>query len=165
VIRLEKVPNGIKEIKEWYGDPDPEGDGVYNTEFSENLKTFTLPFALEISWKPGHLTKRVYGHVKVMPAFTDAMEEFRDRVGIGEIRERGWDVWGGCWNFRPARGYESLSTHAWGIAVDLNPHLAPLGKPSRQPQILVDIMKARGFVYGGEFARVDGMHFQACGGF
>ena len=58
-----------------------------------------------------------------------------------------------------------LSTHAWGIAIDLNNHIAGWLDPDGvQPEGIVDAFKKRGFIWGGDWSEqyVDMMHFQAC---
>jgi len=67
----------------------------------------------------------------------------------------------GCFNVRLIRGSTSKwSTHTWGIAVDFNAATNPLGAvPSLHPGI-VAAFQTEGFMWGGDFPRKDGMHFQ-----
>jgi len=82
------------------------------------------------------------------------------------LQENDWDRWGGCFNFRLKRGSNELSTHAWGIAVDINPHIAPFGgDPDKQPYFIVKAFERRGFEWGGRWSYPDGQHFQACHGY
>lgn len=55
-----------------------------------------------------------------------------------------------------------LSIHSWGAAFDMNWDTNPMG-----PKLITDIppefcavMKRRGWVWGGDFARPDSMHWQ-----
>jgi len=83
----------------------------------------------------------------------------------------------GCFNVRPIRGYESqfkklmnegkiedastfLSTHSWGMAIDLNASWNKLGAIPTLSREFVNCFKKEGFKWGGEFSRKDGMHFQ-----
>jgi len=62
---------------------------------------------------------------------------------------------------RLSGGYSaSLSRHAWGIAIDLNPTRYPYGTTKQQPQALLDIMSKRGFEI---VVKKDPMHFEFTG--
>lgn len=67
----------------------------------------------------------------------------------------------GCWNIRKIRGSETKwSVHSFGLALDFNAELNPLGaEPTFTPRFL-DLMQACGWTCGARFARKDGMHFQ-----
>lgn len=69
---------------------------------------------------------------------------------------------GGCWGPRRIRGSSggSISRHAWGLAVDLNPATNPWGAEPTIDQRLVEIFRANGFAWGGTWTRPDGMHFE-----
>jgi hypothetical protein len=72
---------------------------------------------------------------------------------------------GGCFNPRVTRFSDggALSSHSWGIAVDLNVDVNPLGgKPHQDPR-LVAIMASHGFTWGGHWLRPDGAHFEWVG--
>jgi len=55
------------------------------------------------------------------------------------------------------------SRHLWGIAVDLNPSSNPGGRPPSIDRRIVRIMQRHGFVWGGQFLRPDGGHFEWVG--
>jgi len=78
-------------------------------------------------------------------------------------------AWGGAWNARYKRGVphdgtvSHLSNHATGHAFDICPARYPLGQrvqPNDPLLALVAIAKGRDWVWGGDFARTDPMHFQ-----
>lgn len=79
-----------------------------------------------------------------------------------------WDEWG--WAFRPIRGTSStLSNHSSGTAADLNATRHPLGVPiartftPRQVRMIrrrVRWLFRRLIVWGGDWNRPDGMHFE-----
>jgi hypothetical protein len=81
-------------------------------------------------------------------------------------------TYNGAYNCRMKRGYEQstelkdLSTHAFGAAMDINAPWNPLGKqpaPEYERGSLVELVPiayACGFVWGGDFHRPDGMHFE-----
>ena len=75
---------------------------------------------------------------------------------------------GGAWNVRTMRGGSSLSMHAYGLAIDLNADLNPLGKKPgwkkgsfTEDHPVVKIFRKHKWVWGGPWTRPDGMHFQA----
>lgn len=72
---------------------------------------------------------------------------------------------GGCYSPRTARLSRgvAVSSHSWGIAVDINVDTNPLGARPRQDPRLVAIMEKHGFYWGGRFLRSDGAHFEWVG--
>ena len=87
-----------------------------------------------------------------------------DRVFLQIIDEGLTDEiksWDGCFNVRMVRGSkDTYSLHSWGIAVDINAATNALGADGDMHPRLVEIFKAHGFDWGGDFKRVDKMHFQ-----
>lgn len=81
----------------------------------------------------------------------------------------------GCFVVRVSRTTPKLSTHSWGIAVDLNAdanplqHLLNLTDPIRTdiPTEWVEEFERCGFTWGGKFRGLskDPMHFQFCSGY
>ena len=57
----------------------------------------------------------------------------------------------------------SVSRHAWGIAVDINAQDNPYGAPSQQDPRLVEVMADHGFIWGGDWPTPDAMHFELTG--
>jgi len=165
MITLNEVPDGIEEIIDAYGNPDSNGDFLLDTSWVDhNLAVFDLPFPMRLSWAPLRIARRFQAHKTVGLVMVDALREIRDYKGWQYLQDNDYDFYGGCFNFRLMRGINKLSAHAWGIAFDINPHLGPLGEPSYQPEFVVQAFARRRFVWGGEWARPDGMHFQACKG-
>ena len=76
---------------------------------------------------------------------------------------------GGTWQWRTIARSKSLSTHSWGIAIDLNvergyywrnePEAKRVWKNS-VPQAIVDAFEAEGFIWGGRWFHYDTMHFE-----
>jgi hypothetical protein len=79
----------------------------------------------------------------------------------------GWLVppsdFAGCFSARVATNGETLSRHAWGIAVDLNATKLPLGTSGQQDPRLVGAMRAAGFTNGAEWLVPDPQHFEWVG--
>jgi len=77
------------------------------------------------------------------------------------------DTYGGCFNFRAKRSSSKLSTHSWGIALDLNPETNGMGREGDMAPGIVEVFESFGFTWGGRWsgAGKDPMHFQFCSGY
>jgi len=166
MIKLDYIPDGYNEIVEYYGNPDPEGDGNFDHDFwDSHMKLFPLPFPLRIGWDPSKIVQNVWMHQRVGDAIVDALREIGEKEGVQSLKDRNLDKYWGCFAFRFKRVNNTYSTHSWAIAIDLNRRLGKLGKPSKMPHFIVDAFKKRGFEWGGDWQIPDGMHFQACTGY
>jgi hypothetical protein len=77
---------------------------------------------------------------------------------------------GGTWHWRRIARSRAISTHAFGIAIDLNVERSnywrwqrpkkPLKWKNRYPQVIVDAFEAEGFIWGGRWVHYDTMHFE-----
>jgi hypothetical protein len=160
------VPNGYDEIIEVYGKPDINVDGAVDFWFIRNrLSIFELPFRMRLSWDKNKFVNFIQCHIDIGDVVVDALKEIKGHKGYGYLFENGFDYYGGCFNFRVKRGGKDLSTHAWGIAIDLNPHIAPYGEQGNQPDFIIEAFVKRGFEWGGNWEHPDPMHFQACRGY
>lgn len=101
-------------------------------------------------------------HKLLAGRLTAALAEIYVTLGPEEFRRQGWHVYGGCHNYREKRGGSTLSTHAWGIAIDVCPNENTLiSSRTTFTAIAVDIMEKWGFLSGGRAWNKDWMHFQA----
>jgi hypothetical protein len=92
------------------------------------------------------------------------------RAAFAEIERRGLKThlrfWGGSYCPRLVRGStRTLSNHAVGTALDLNPQWNPLGGPASAGTgtvlPLVPVFREFGFLWGGDYQRrKDPMHFE-----
>lgn len=75
-------------------------------------------------------------------------------------------TWDGSYVPRMIRGGKNLSSHAYGMAFDINANWNNLGAiPSGERDIgtvrpLIGLAEKYGFFWGGNFTRPDGMHFE-----
>lgn len=162
MIKLETVPETEEAWFEIYGDPRSKGDNASTDWIKDNLDWFALPFNLFLSWNHEQEIEWGYMHRRIGPVVVDALKEMLDNQGIVYIRENGHDKWGGCFNYRPQRGDSTkMSTHCFGAAIDINPHLGGFRQVSKQPKYITEAFVKRGFTYGGGWFVPDGMHFQA----
>ena len=164
MIRLDFIPNGYKEIVDYYGYPgqiDKEGNAKVDSRwYKNNIAYFNIGMTLRRSWDQGIVTGFIM-HKKIAPALIDALHTIRDYAGQQFLDTYKLDQWGGVFNPRWKRGKKEPSTHFFGIALDFNPHLAPLREKSRMPYFIVEALSERGFVT----LELDGMHWGACTGY
>ena len=101
-------------------------------------------------------------HKLLQPVFEMAFQAILDAGLRSQVTS-----FGGCFSFRPQRMGAKLSTHSWGIAIDLNPESNQQGTAGKMDARIVSIFQDLGFTWGGEWhgrAR-DPMHFQFCCGY
>ena len=168
MIKLKHVPKGLKEINEYYGNPDRDGNFELDPNWAQvHLKRYPLPFNMKLSWKDKYVT-HILVHFLVGPAMIDALTEIGNYWGSDYLEKEKLNRLGGVYNFRKMGSYPALSSHSWGISIDINPHLGPYGGISRMPDFIVDAFKKRGFVWGGDWPpeyACDAMHFAGNGGY
>jgi hypothetical protein len=135
---------------------------------NQNLKNFTAPYPLTLSWDLTKTVTKLYCHKKVGDSLVHIFEEILKHYGnITEVKRARMHLYGGCYNFRLIKNSNRLSTHAWGASIDLDPSKNPLGKKydaslGMMPLDVVKIFAAEGWKWGGKFTkRPDCMHFQA----
>lgn len=143
--------------------------GLDSKEIERKYMTlWDVPTELEI----GVIPKKIYCNKALIQPLTDVFKELIQTGFVLELK-----TWDGCYNPRPQRGYEKqfqqymimkqydlaakyVSMHWFGIAVDVNAAWNGLGKtPTLSPEF-VTIWKKHGFDWGGDWKRLDGMHFQ-----
>jgi hypothetical protein len=138
-------------------------DGTLDVRWqTEMLARATLPFPLTLSFDPSKTISSFTCHKLLVPAFTGVFSKLQ-ASGI----EATVTSFGGCFAFRPQRTGTVLSTHSWGIAIDLNPVTNQQGSAGDMDAKVVEIFRQTGFEWGGDWSRRtrDPMHFQYCTGY
>lgn len=156
------MPDGFDEVVKIFGDPRPmlTPDGTLPPAEADRWERLilwrgVLRRALPID---GGGRKTIFrAHRLLVDLFEDAFDEI-DRLGLTPLIHS----FDGIYNFRRVRGAPTkLSLHAFGAALDLNASTNPLGGSGDMDLRIVDVFRARGFVWGGDFEdRKDPMHFQ-----
>nr|WP_295829521.1 M15 family metallopeptidase [uncultured Azospirillum sp.] len=158
-------PLSDAEIKTVFGSfsYSERGKGRINPDpawVDQNITTMDSPILseegfpkIEVHLKAVKPFERVFAAI----ALAGLANVIRSCAGTYVPRHKGWD---------PAR---TLSSHSWGIAIDLNTEWngygavpAPAGTPGSVRE-LVSIFEAEGFAWGGYFqpqSICDGMHFE-----
>ena len=136
-------------IKETFGEfmirPLNGGGAQFDSEWAENtIETATYP-----------LIGPARCHSAVVSALQGALGEL-ERNNLGFLIE----TFDGCFNPRFIAGSQSLSRHAWGVAIDLNYRANPTGQVTVQDPRLVEAMEKWGFGWGGDWLIPDAAHFE-----
>lgn len=124
-----------------YGDPTLE----------KALVVWDVPAELEI----GVIPKKLYCNKDIIGPLTQA---FTNLIATGCVKEL--KTFDGCFNIRKKRGLGSMSLHSWGIAIDVNAAWNQLNMKPTLSAKFVKCFKDAGFEWGGDWKRLDGMHFQ-----
>lgn len=133
-------PNGRADIERVFG---PRG------QRQVTVRMFAGPNGREVP---------VTCHELIAPRLKAVFDEIKARGLSHHIR-----TWDGCFNNRNKRGSSNPSTHAWGIAVDLNASENPMGQSRMtegQRQLAAIFVR-----YGFYQLPNDPMHFQYCTGY
>lgn len=154
------------EMKEFYGNPDANNDGVADAKWeATQLVRIAPPYSMSLAWD----TKRRLSSIRVHHKCAESLEDVLRQIGeLGSdfIRKYELDLFGGTYNFRLTRGGLILSTHSFGAAIDLSPRLNAWkkkwdGGKEMMPEKVVRIFEAAGWTWGGLWRTADAMHFQA----
>ena len=159
------TPNGLEEILATFGNIYQfiAEDGRLDPQWeSKHLRRTPLPFPIPLSWDPSQSVTKLYCHKKLVEIFPEVFAKVEKKGLKSKIR-----TFGGCYNYRPKRTSGKLSTHSWGIGIDLNPETNPQGKPGDMHPDIVEIFQEFGFKWGGDWSgkSKDPMHFQFCTGY
>ncbi len=150
-------PRGYDELIDTFGDIEKylHDDGTLRSELWEPLilDYCTLPFIMLLSWDKQKRITRFRCHQLLIGIFSSVFEKILDS-GLSDKCQ----YFGGCYAFRPMRRGTKTSTHAWGIAIDINPDTNPMGQTGLMDPGVIEIFESFGFIWGGEFG--DPMHFQ-----
>lgn len=104
-------------------------------------------------------------HKNVVPAIRGALGELERRGLADAIDPTDFQLAGGCYNPRLARGGDldrgfAVSRHSWGIAIDFNPSTNQFGAPSTLSDEFGQVLRDWGFAWGAGWPVTDPMHFE-----
>jgi hypothetical protein len=160
-------PHGLAQIKRVFGDIDhfvktgPDGRPRLDAEFEKAyIAVVKMPFALPLAGHPGECVNSFKCHKLLAPKFDTLFKKIFD-----SDLEYLLNSFGGCFQFRHKRSGSGLSTHSWGIAIDLNPETNSPGLNGDMREEIIGVFKESGFIWGGDWKRKDPMHFQYCTGY
>lgn len=137
----------------------------YGSPGSANLVSFELPYPMRLAWDLSVTVEVARAHRLVVDSLRRCLAGIAEEYGPARRVELGLDLFGGIYSYRRQRGGKALSTHAWGIAIDLNPEANGFRTPwpgvATMPERVVEIFEAEGWLSGARAWRRDAMHFQA----
>jgi hypothetical protein len=127
-----------------------------------------VPWRMVLAWDEAQVITSFRCHELVAGSAQRAFDRIAAAHSLVQIRELGLHLYGGCFNHRTMRGGASLSTHAYGIAIDFDPARNRLrggrGKARlAQPDAarFWDIWEDEGWTSLGREKDFDWMHVQA----
>lgn len=129
-----------------------------------------LPFTMHIAWDLDSTIRRFSCHEKVADSASRVYSRVASAYSPEAIALLGIDLFGGCYNYRNKRGGATLSTHAYGLAIDTDPLRNQLKwKRDRARLARTDAeefwrcWEAEGWLSLGRARDFDWMHVQAPG--
>jgi hypothetical protein len=150
-----KIVKSIAEAESRYG-------SISNNQWPKEsawMKTLTIPDWASKNWinsATGKPTTRIYMNSDAHQPMLDALENLKKRGLLSELK-----TFDGCFNIRDVRGVPGMiSTHAYGLAIDINAKENGLGKEPKLSKDFVQCFTDAGWTWGGNFKRKDGMHFE-----
>lgn len=120
-------------------------------ELEKGMILWDVPTELEV----GIIPKKLYCNKDLIEPLSKAFKSLIDTGAVKHLK-----TFDGCFNIRKKRGLSSMSLHSWGLAIDVNAFENGLNQiPKLHPDV-INCFKNAGFDWGGEWKRLDGMHFQ-----
>lgn len=100
--------------------------------------------------------KKIFLNKDFQPILEKSLHNLMERRLSNEMKS-----WDGCFIIRNQRGSKTkMSLHAWAIACDVNTFENQLGQVPKLSKEFVKCFTDAGCDWGGNFKRLDGMHFQ-----
>lgn len=165
-----------------YGDPGTKASASWQ---KENLVKVVLPYSMRLAWDSKtyvttatvhkkavdlpHILNEIALNIRfVVKAENPGLTTMDyDLLTLKELDKLGLREFGGTYNHRLVRGGSKLSSHSWGIAIDINPVKNGLGNHRyTMPEWVIKIFESYGWTAGARWSgsRCDAMHFSR-GGF
>lgn len=135
----------------------------------KNQTSLELPYRMYLAWDTSKSLSRISCHAKVADSLYTVLENVKSVYSPEEISKHGFNLFGGCLNVRKIRGGNRWSTHAWGIAIDIDPARNGLRTSWSKSYFgrsecrdFVECFKNEGWYSLGLEKNYDSMHFQCC---
>ncbi|MCM8763354.1 MAG: M15 family metallopeptidase [Candidatus Omnitrophica bacterium] len=134
-----------------------DGKVVWPNE-SKYCSILLIPDEVAHGWintATGKRTTKIYSNKYIHIPLMLALLYIQKRGLLSELK-----TFDGCFMVRRQRGGYAFSKHSWAVAIDINASENPLGqKPILSPKF-VQCFKDAGWIWGGDWTRPDGQHFQ-----
>lgn len=129
-----------------------------------------LPYEMVLAWDTSSPVSTISCHEMVALSIERTLMRIASVYSPEEIRTLGFHLFGGCFNFRKKRGGSTLSTHAYGVALDFDPERNQLKWGRDRARLAKDdaipwwrCWEAEGWTSLGRARNFDWMHVQAPG--
>ena len=126
------------------------------------------PWRMVLAWDTSQVVTSIRCHELVAASGQRAFDRVAAQYGPAAIRDLGLHLFGGCYNYRVKRGGTSLSTHAYGLAIDFDPERNRLNwgadrarLAQRDATVFWQAWEAEGWTSLGRARNFDWMHVQA----
>lgn len=141
------------------------GDSIFGKAGKPPMVSFSVPYTM---WLYGDKTQpvtKISCHKLVAPSLQRILTRLSEMATLEEISEFGMDRYYGCFNNRTVRGGNSISMHAFAIAIDFdatrNGNASHWPLRSHMPIEVMELFAEEGWLSAGAFWSRDAMHFQA----
>lgn len=138
-----------------YGDPST---GAFQNKYlvRHPLPVAVLAYFPVYPGPPKVKPTAIYMHRDATAALDAVLLELLQTGLIHELK-----TYDGCHNVRKKRGLGEYSIHAWGLALDFNAQLLPLGSTKSFSPAFLAVWRKHGWLPGSDFkGRKDPMHMQ-----
>ena len=165
VINVSKLKKNVwplqSELRSKFGVPD------YGGAFRKHMVQVNLPYTM---WMDDIRITKTWMNKICADSLLRVLTYVWDENGrdYDKIKSQQLHIFSGAWNIRNMRGGSALSTHAYGVAIDIAAPYNALGKKPgynkhsfTEKSLIVKAFQEEGWVWGGPWSRPDGMHFQA----
>ena len=164
-------PHQGPEMDQFYGRPETDNHGGVTASWeARNLKRLEFPWRATLAWDIGQPLRSFRVHVSCAGSMSRILECIWELYAHDQekIEADGLHLFGGSYNYRLKRGGSTLSTHAYGAAIDINPDGCPMlpkrpkDAKSKMPDVVVDAFRAESWAWGGDWnSPWDSQHFQS----
>ena len=114
------------------------------------LTQIRTPFPMRLPWVKEALVTRITCHREVAPSLHRILGAMLKHFGDAKaIAEAEYDLFSGCYAYRPVAGSNKLSLHAYGAAIQLGPMRAPKRVPTEDDGAVDTIFDDEGWTWLG----------------
>jgi hypothetical protein len=173
----------VAELNTKFGNPKGSNGKVNPTWAQNNLVEVELPYRMKIAWDLDEYVTHINFHKlgahaleqALNAAYNQARILVKAKFGLNHdsiyfdektrlyLSDRRLDLYGGAYNYRTMRTNPNiLSTHSWGIAIDIDPAHNMQGNAGKIPEWFGKCFEDAGFVWGKRWSSKirDTMHFE-----
>lgn len=150
-----RPPVGILEIQGLYGDPQAfmRDDGTPSPLWELRMCKVALPGPLPLGWKPDAIVRSARVNQVIAAEFERVLRALKSCGAWENLLS-----YDGGYTWRPQRGSNKLSMHAYGGAVDFNAATNQLGTKGDMHPSVIEVFEGHGWTWGGRWKRPDPMH-------